>query len=104
MDGVITLMTSVVTRDKYGVEGETFTPRDVFCKVDSITRAEFYQAGRNGLNPEFKFTIFAEDYQGERVCKYNDASYAIYRTYRTDNDYMELYVQREGGTNGKGNS
>ena len=33
---------------------ETPSFREVMCQVDSITRNEFFDAGRNGLNPEFK--------------------------------------------------
>ena len=66
----------------------------------SVSRREFYEAGRNGLNPEYMFTVFAGDYNGERVVEYNGARYAVYRTYRTRTDYIEIYAQREGGTNG----
>lgn len=102
MDGAISLLTSTTTKDAYGVRKESFTKRDVFCKVNSITRTEFFSAGRNGLNPEYMFEVFAGDYSGERTLEYNGASYAIYRTYRPkDGDYIELYAQTEGGANGK---
>ena len=38
---------------------------------------------------------------GETVCEYNGESFSIYRTYETDSDYIELYVERKGGTNGE---
>lgn len=72
----------------------------VYTKVESVTRAEFYAGGRSGLNPEFKMTIFAGDYQGETVAWYHDKPYAIYRTYHVPGtDYLELYLERKGGTN-----
>ena len=53
------------------------------------------------MNPEYQFDVFAGDYEGETLCKYDGKSYAIYRTYLPDNsDYIELYAQREGGANG----
>ena len=58
-------------------------------------------AGRNGLNPDFEFIVFAGDYNGERLVRYKGNTYAIYRTYYGKNDNLELYVQREGGVNGK---
>lgn len=101
MDDVLTLLYSTRTQNALGVWETDLTEREVFCKVNSVTRSEFYQAGRNGLNPEFQATMFAGDYRGERTCKLHGKSYAIYRTYHVPGtDYIELYLQREGGTNG----
>lgn len=99
---VITLLSSEITKDENGVEHETLTRRDVFCQVDSVTRSEFFDAGRSGLNPEFRFTLFAGDYQGEELAEYKGRTYAVYRTYFARTDVLELYVERKGGTNGKG--
>lgn len=101
MDDVILLFTVVRTKDAYGVERETRTSRQIFCKKQSVTRTEFFAGGREGLNPAFVFTVFAGDYSGETLVSYNGQSYSVYRTYQPDADYMELYVQREGGSNGK---
>lgn len=102
MDGVLTLLTSTVTKDAYGVRKETFTENDVFCGENSVTRTEFFSAGRNGINPSYVFKVFVGDYSGQRTCKYNGERYAIYRTYTPEGaDYIELYAQREGGTNGQ---
>ena len=68
--------------------------------VSSVIRAEFFDAGRNGLNPEYVFTMFFGDYNGERIVEYNGKRYAVYRTYHARTDIIELYVQREGGVNG----
>ena len=99
----IKLVAQTRTQDKYGVWRESRTERDVFAQVDNVTRAEFYEAGRNGLNPEFRMRVFFADYEGESELIYNGNRYAIYRTYQTRTDELELYVERKGGTNGKGN-
>lgn len=80
------------------------TERQVFCNVSSVTASEFFEGGRNGLNPEYRMTMFNGDYQGETMLKFNGRTYAIYRTYLDRNDNLELYVERKGGTNGKGDS
>lgn len=98
---VIYLLTPTTTKTPQGVTVKTYTERLIFCRVRSISRSEFYDAGRNGLNPDFEFVIFAGDYNGERLVRYNGDTYAVYRTYYGSNDNLELYVQREGGTNGK---
>lgn len=102
MNDVLYLCTENTAKNKYGVTVPTAEPtqKEVFCECHEITRAEFFEAGRNGLNPQFMFTVFAGDYDGETECFYNGLKYSIYRTYRTDSDYIELYVERKGGTNG----
>ena len=87
-------------QDEYGVWRETTTKRTVFCNVQSVTRAEFFDAGRNGLNPQFVFTMFYADYQNEPMVVYNGETYAVYRTYLRRDDTLEVYVERKGGTNG----
>ena len=98
---VITLLSTTKEQNDYGVWVETPSSRDVFCQVDSVTRAEFFDGGRNGLNPEFRMTMFVGDYDGEQMLIYNGKSYSVYRTYQGRNDTIELYVERKGGTNGK---
>ena len=98
---VITFTQVEYAPDATGVMQETRTRRDVFCQVNSVSRDEFFDGGRNGLNPEYQFTLFAYDYQGENECVYNGLPYVIYRVYRGRGDTMELYAERKGGTNGK---
>ena len=97
---IVTLLKTTYAADEYGVERATITGRDVFCAVQSVTRNEFFEGGRNGLNPEIRFRLFAGDYEGERLASYDGRTYAIYRTYVARGDTVELYAQREGGVNG----
>lgn len=100
MDTVLNLISIEQIQDTFGVWRETLTPREVFAELHSITRNEFFEAGRNGLNPAFEFTVFQGDYQGETLCEYEGKQYSIYRTYIVPGtDYIELYVERQGGSN-----
>lgn len=96
MTDVITLVTQTITTDKYGNEVAKETEKTVFCEVDSISQTEFYAAANTELNPEYKFTIFFGDYEGEEVVVFNGARYSVYRTYRTGDD-LELYAERKIG-------
>jgi len=98
----IMLLSTTKAQNAYGVWVESPTSRMVFCQVDSVTRAEFFDGGRNGLNPEYRMTMFFGDYNGEKLLSYNGQTYSVYRTYQGKNDTIELYVERKGGTNGKG--
>lgn len=105
MDSVLDLIAVQKARDGNGVWRTRETAREVFCRVGSVTRREFHDAGRNGLNPELKFTVFAGDYNGETLIGYEGRSYAVYRTYYVPGtDDLEIYVRREGGANGKENT
>ena len=101
---VISLYADTITYDAYGVARKTRTAREVFCKVDSVTRSEFFEAGRQGLNPEYRITMFFGDYNGESVVGYKGRTYSVYRTYQAKTDIIELYVERQGGTNGNENT
>lgn len=100
---VIYLIGTTQTQDAYGVWTATQTYKQVYCDVASVTRSEFFEGGRNGLNPEFRMTLFFGDYDGERIVEYKGQTYGVYRTYQGKNDTIELYVERKGGTNGKQN-
>lgn len=103
MDSVLYLIGGETkTQDERGVWHAADEKREVFARTKSVSRLEFFEGGRSGLNPEMVFTVFAGDYNGESACEYMGKSYAIYRTYLPEGrDYIELYVQRKGGTNGK---
>lgn len=98
---VIILIGTKKEQDDYGVWHEIPERRLVFCNVQSVTRNEFFEGGRNGLNPQYAFTIFFADYNGETMVEFNDQTYAVYRTFLRRDDTLELYVERKGGTNGK---
>lgn len=79
--------------------------RQVFARVFSVTRSEFFEAGRAGYKPELVFSVWAGDYNGEGVIAYNGDTFAVYRTFRKHegdgSDYIELYAERQAGTDGK---
>lgn len=97
---VINLITETHIKDRFGVSVPTTTSRQVFCQIDSVTRTEFFEAGRNGLNPEMMITMFYGDYNGEKIVEVNGERFGVYRVYRNRSDTIELYVERKGGTNG----
>lgn len=96
---IITLISVTTSRDEYGVMRKSETSTQVYCSVNSVTQTEFFEGGRNGLNPEYRFTMFKPDYNGQTIVDYNGNRYSVYRTYYGRNDTIELYVERKGGTN-----
>lgn len=99
---IITLISIPKVQNEVGVWVDgTPIERKVYCAVNSVSRAEFYEAGRSGLNPEYRMTMFMGDYKGESLLKYKGLSYSVYRTFIAKTDIIELYVERKGGTNAK---
>lgn len=95
---IITLISYPRTQDANGVWRDSEpVERTVYCQVDSVTRAEFFEGGRNGLNPEYRFTMFFGDYNGERTVRYNGTLYSIYRTFHARTDEIELYAEHRAG-------
>lgn len=83
--------------DEYGVPRELTSEKLIFVQVGSVSSSEWFEGGRNGLNPEYRFTMFRFDYNGEEEIKYNDKYYRIYRTYIGKDDSIELYAERRKG-------
>lgn len=100
---VIELMSTTRAQNAAGIWTETTTARRVFCKVTSVSASEFFEAAKIGLRPDYRFTVFAGDYNGETELTYKGTPYAVYRTYCGANDQIELYAETKAGvTNGQG--
>ena len=69
------------TPDAHGVwEPATETKRTVKAQEMSLTQAEVYQAGGEGLSPEAKLLIpYDRDYKGERALEYRGERWAVLR-------------------------
>lgn len=89
------------TQDNTGVQRRTTQKRKVFVKVSSVNSQEWFEGGRNGLNPQYRFKMFQFDYLGEKIIEYNGVQYTIYRTYNRSVDEIELYTELKKGNDGK---
>lgn len=63
----------------------------VFARLKSIGQSEFYQAQTSGDKPEIKFVISDYlDYGGQQFVIHNDTRYKVLRTYRKDDNELEI--------------
>lgn len=70
----------------------------IFVSISSVSRSEFFNAGSNGLSPEYVLKTASVNYSGETEIEYNGTRYSIYRTYLApDSDDIELYIQKKVG-------
>ena len=95
---VIYLISLTKAQDEKGVWRKTETKHKVYCNVKSATAHEFFEGGRNGLNPSYQFTMFKFDYHDETIVEYNNKRYSVYRVYDKSTDTIELHCERQGGT------
>ena len=72
--------------------------RMVYCSVSSVSQSEWFEGGRNGLNPQLRFTMFAPDYHGESELEFEGVVYTIYRTYLGKDEFIDLYTELKKGT------
>ena len=93
----IALLKTTYTQDDLGEWIEASEEVNVFAYVSSVTMSEFYQAGLQGMKPEYRFLIWQTEYSGEELLKYDDNIYSIYRTYLRDDGRIELYVTLKKG-------
>ena len=93
----IALLKTTYTQDDLGEWTETSEEVNVFAYVSSVTISEFYQAGLQGMKPEYRFLIWLTEYDNEELLKYDGKVYSVYRTYLRDDGRIELYVTLKKG-------
>lgn len=91
------LITETYTKNDYGVLERSLTEKKVYVDVNSVSSSEWFEGGRNGLNPELRFTMFRYDYNNEKLIEYEGSIYTIYRTYIRNGDEIELYCEKRKG-------
>ena len=105
MDGVAYLISKTYKEGSLGqrIPAEE-VQTEIFVTRGSISRREWMDAGRNGLNPEILLKTAVVNYSGEREILFEEVRYAVYRTFNPpDSDEIELYLQRKAGVQNGGN-
>lgn len=95
--GIAYLIADTYTQNDYGVMEKQSTSKKVFVNVTSVTGTEWFEGGRNGLNPQYRFIVFSHDYSNEKVIEYNGTQYTVYRTFLRSTDEIELYAELRKG-------
>ena len=87
------LVSTTYTQDKYGVAQPTEKKAKRYCRVRSASSQEFFEAGQQGIKPQYQITMLRAEYSGEQTVEYNGTRYAVYRTYEPNTDEIELYLE-----------
>ena len=95
----ITLIAYDEHQDEIGNWIKTPVETEAFCSVSSITRAEFFDAGRNGMKPDCVATMRLYDYDGQTEARLNGKHLHVYRTYANKPDMIELHLEETANGN-----
>ena len=93
---VCKLIAQNYAQNDYGVMEVTESETQVFCDITSVSMSEWFEGGRNGLNPEKRVKMFLYDYDGEKIVDIDGTRFTVYRTY-VDRDEIELYLEKNKG-------
>ena len=93
----ITLITQTYSTDAVGNQIPEEKGLTVFCQVQSVGQGEFFEAGREGLRPEYKVTVLRYEYSGQTLAEYRGRPYRIYRSFAGRGETVELYLERRAG-------
>lgn len=96
-DDIVTLV--------WPIDGENEEKTDIFAQIESIGQKEFFAAAETGLKPEYKISVWADDYTGQPIVIVGGKRYSVYRTYLRADRKIELYLSEKAGVRGgKGNN
>ena len=88
---VCSLISVEITKDQDGYDVNKETSREVFCSVaEGVSRSEFYDAYKAGIQLSATFEVFDLDYEKETELEYDGTRYSIIRTYPTGYGTIEL--------------
>lgn len=103
MDDLVYLIGVAYSEDEIGQLVPMETEQAVWASIQSVTRAEWAQAGQAGLNPELVLTMPRVNYNGQKIVELRKSCgdavrYGVYRTYfSSDSDDIELYLEQKAG-------
>jgi len=97
-DTVITLIAPAgYTQDDIGQQiPESPVSRIVYANEFTVSKAEYYEAGAQGLHPEAQYQLRACEYEGEQLVSVDGVEYNVIRTEKRG-EWVRLTVGRVSG-------
>ena len=90
----LTLITKTTERDAEGYETVTETEREILCCFyDGVTRGEFYESMKAGMQASAEAEVWADDYERETIAEHDGIRYVVNRHYETGRGTIRLILQ-----------
>lgn len=97
MDDIVYLIRETWTQNSFGGQVPAEAKTAVWANIQSVTRAEWSEAGQAGLQPQMVAVTPLVNYHGEQIVELqNGKRLFVYRTYVRD-DEIELYLEERAG-------
>ncbi len=91
LNDTIKLVDVVVTEDADGYETTVETLTEVKCDSgNGVTRTEFYEAYKAGLELTAAFEMWACDYGGQKIIEHNGKRYKVERAFPLGDGAIQL--------------
>ncbi len=98
MDDLFYLIAQDAVQNSFGDFRPNEKPVPIWGSLRSISRTEWSEAGKNGLNPQFVVVTAIVNYHSEKVIEVQGKRFGIYRAYIVPNsDQIELYCEGKSG-------
>lgn len=96
-NSICKLIAKDYVKNEFGVYNYQETSNTVYCSKSNVSADEFFEGGRNGLNPSLRITLYSFEYNKEQIVEIDNVKYSVYRTYQIDDDHIELYLELKKG-------
>lgn len=73
--------------------------REVYARMLSVGEREFYDSVQAGFELELKLEVWAWEYEGEKIVRYDGVEYSVVRVYRNKQRMAELSCEKIKGRN-----
>lgn len=93
----ITLVDQAETVSDIGEPVVVETNIPIRGRLSSVTREEWFSAYKADFNAKHRVRVYDFEYHNETVAILDGVRYAIYRTYYTGGQFVELYLGQKGG-------
>lgn len=97
MQKKIKLIAQAYDKNTLGEMVPTETASTVWADIQSASGTAWSEAGVLGIKADLTAYMPVVNYGGQKVADIDGVRYAVYRTYRTDADEVQLYLQEEVG-------
>ena len=93
----VKLIKQTVSTDDIGQLVASESTKTLIAEIKNASQSEYMQGKQDGISPAFVFHVSIFGYDGETILEHKGERFSIYRTYQADENYIELYAEREVG-------
>lgn len=94
---IILLTENGFTRDKIGNKITIYAKNALLASELPITRNEYYTAGQNNIELARAIIVHPFEYDGQKLIEIDNTTYSVTRTYKRNNEEIELYLTQRVG-------